>query len=472
MNEQLVKGEAFVRKTAQPTWNKAFQEGLDASMKNIASINAAKKQEKARANSKVANYINQLNSDIDLTSLTDSQQKAVTNYLVDERNKYAAAASRISKIDDPTSQEYLDLRDQMNGVKNAFSNLANQLNTYKEDKISYLKDFDERRISDGNKIGSLQNASKIYTDEGFMGIGAGGQLTFWDDSNSQYKNYSTIEKPFLKDFKSADNILQLNETVYNAGKALSGARKGMIYNKLKNMINSGGRDTLLSLASDDFLIDGGLNLQDPSLFEPDGQDRLQQIVLESYMNALEDSAIQGARDKRPAQGTGQGGFSGALKDEIVTSEAVINDALNFSTLSVNVPAEQREQKTKILVDQINRIDSSTDAKYMTRGQLYNQYLSVNKIKDNSENRELFTEEFGNNQIYSYDPRSLSLSQVKAIPINTDNPKDLYKFYLDNLDLSAKARNYFYGNYDNYIKNSEPADKPTETTEGGGAYDNL
>jgi hypothetical protein len=472
MSQQLIKGEAFARQSAQPTWNKAFQERFSAGMQNIAKINAIKKAEKTAASNKVANYINQLNSDIDLTQLTGPQQNSVTNFLVRERDKYAQAASRIAKIDDPASKEYLDLRDQMNGVQRSFANLAGQLNKYKEDKISYLKDFDDKRISDGNDIGSLKEASKIYTDEGSMGIGPGGQVTFWNENNLTYENYATIQKPFLKDFKAADTILQLNESIYSAGHALSGAREDMIRNKLKNMINSGGRDTLLSLASDDFLIEGGLNLQDPSLFEPENQDMLSDMVLNSYMDALAKTAMQGANDKRPEQGMGKGGFSGALKDEIATSEPVINNALNFSMLSQNVPAGQREQKTQFLVNEINKIDTASQAKYMTRGELYNQYLNVNNLDDNKEDRDNFKKEFGMSQIYSYNPRSLSLSQVKGIPVNTDNPKELYKFYLDNLKLSAKAKNYFYGNYDNYMRNSTTTPTSTNSSTGGGSLDNL
>lgn len=467
MNKQLVAGEAFVRQSSQPTWNKALTTGLNNSLSELYKRNAVKKAERQAANARVSGYINQLNSDIDLTNLTDGQQKAVTNYLVEERNKYAESARQIAKIEDTASEEYLNLRDQMNGIQRSFGNLANQLNGYKEDKISYLKDFDDNRVSDGNEIGSLSKASRIYTNEGSMGIGPGGQVTFWDDDKLKYENYSTIQKPFLKDFAAADSILQLNESVYNAGQSLSGARQDMVRNKLKNMINSGGRDTLLSLASDDFLIEGGLNLQDPSLFEPENQELLSEMVLDSYMDAITNTASQGANDKRPATGRGQGGFSGALKDEIVTSEAVVNNALNFSRLSANVPANQREQKSKALVNEINKIDTSTNTKYMTRGELYQQYLTVNKLDDSKEDRERFKNDFGMSQLYSYNPKSLALSEVQGVPVNTDDPRELYKFYLDNLKLSSKAKNYFYGNYDNYTQTTT-----TDSSTGGGSLDNL
>jgi len=70
------------------------------------------------------------------------------------------------------------------------------------------------------------------------------------------------------------------------------------------MISQGGRQTLLSLASDDFILEGGLGLQDPSLFEVGNEDALKAAVIDGYMNTLKDSAKQGDIDKRPSSGRG------------------------------------------------------------------------------------------------------------------------------------------------------------------------
>ena len=63
MKQQLVKGDALVRQTAQPTWNKALTSSLNAGLDQLAQINAAKKAERSQINNKVSTYINQLNSD-------------------------------------------------------------------------------------------------------------------------------------------------------------------------------------------------------------------------------------------------------------------------------------------------------------------------------------------------------------------------------------------------------------------------
>ena len=123
----------------------------------------------------------------------------------------------------------------------------------------------------------------------------------WDleVANNRTGYTSRITKPFLKDTTAGNSILQMNEQVYKSGKELTGARRNMVRQKLNNMISSGGRDTLLSLASDDFVIEGGLGLQDPSLFEKENEALLKQAVLDGYMSVLEDSAAQGAIDNRP-----------------------------------------------------------------------------------------------------------------------------------------------------------------------------
>ena len=134
-DRNLIAGAALVGQSRRNNWAQAFQEGIDASMKGFAAAQARSRAAKQAINSKTASYINSLNSNVDLSELTSDQQNAVTNYLVKQRNVYANAASRIARIEDPASPEYMELRDVMNSVQMSFNNLANQLKSYKEDKI-------------------------------------------------------------------------------------------------------------------------------------------------------------------------------------------------------------------------------------------------------------------------------------------------------------------------------------------------
>jgi hypothetical protein len=481
MNVNLVKGQAILAESKNNNWGEALRKGIMEGTQAVALVAAQEASEKSAISNKVASYINSLNEP-DLTSLTPEQNSAVTNFLVEQRNQYANIAKEISKIDAAESPtEYASLRDKMNGIRNSFSNLANQVNAYKQDKLSYLKDFDDKRLSNGNSIGSLSKAAKIYTNEGAMGVGPGGQLSFFDEDAGEYKGYMEINKPFLKDFKSADSILKLNESIYNSGQPLLGARKTMVKSKLKNLISSGGRDTLVSLAADDFLVDGGLNIQDKKLFEPGNEDLLEEEVLSKYMDFLSETAAQGSLDKKPSgkgggQGSGQGGLKGAIGDEIKFAQnSVLPSAFDFANLAtVNAAPEQTEAKTKAIVNQINSVDPKAKAKpYVSRGELFNMFYDANKEEfDNIDQaKKSFKKQFGNTQIFRYNPSQPG--QSVPLEVNVNNPRELYNFYIKNSDLSSKAKNYFISNLDSYIKSgNEEQPQKEKSKQGSGAYDNL
>jgi len=465
MNQQLVKGAAQVAASKRSTWNQAFQQNLNASLAAGAKRSMQRKAEKARANAKTASYINNLNSNVDTTSLTPSQQGAVSNYLTEQKMIYANAARRITKLE-PTHPAYMQLRDEMNGVQMNFTNLANSLNQYKQDKIDYLKDFDNSMLSAGNETGAFVEASKIYTDEGYIGIGQGGSLNFYDENKGEYRKYNEITKPFLKDTTAGNSILQMNEQVYNSGKELTGARRNMVRQKLNNMISSGGRDTLLSLASDDFVIEGGLGLQDPSLFDKENEALLKEAVLDGYMSVLEDSAAQGAIDNRPKVSGGGRGAGGrkTLNEEM----PAVQDAFDFTKYATNVPPKEREVKTRLLVQEINAIDPTKGGNYYSRGDFYNLYLDGMDVEDSPKVRDEFINTYGNSQVFLFNEKD----PLRSLPIkmNTDNPQDLYEFYLKNSNLNSRAQNYHIGQYDNYITSSEKQKENNTTSSTGEGID--
>jgi len=300
INRQLIAAERANRASQGfVDQGNVIQQGMLESVNLIRQDVARQTAKKNAANQKVASYINQLNSDVDLTSLTETQQQSVNNFLVNGRNEYADIAVRLSKMDDPSSPQYMEYKNRLNSINRSFQNLSSQVKNYKNDKISYLKDFDESLLSDGNKADTVENAASVYTNEADFAVNQSGGLMIWDNNNEDYKGYGEIEKPFLKDFQSADKILSMNEGIYKRGQELTGANETLTRQKLKQMVNKGGRDTLLSLASDDFMMEGGLGLQDPALFEPGNEAALSNAVVDGYMNVLKDSAKQGAEKINP-----------------------------------------------------------------------------------------------------------------------------------------------------------------------------
>jgi hypothetical protein len=458
MNKQLVKGAAIANASEGfVNYGSAIGQSIGSSSEGIIKAMQAKKAQKRAANARTASYIDQLNSDVDLTNLTESQQQNINSFLVEGRNEYAQVAAQLAKMDDPSGTQYMEYKNKLNSISRSFQNLSSQVKNYKEDKISYLKDFDQSLVSEGNTPSSVENASLVYTDGADFSVGSGGNLTIWDNQNNVYSNYSELEKPFLKDFKSADTILAMNEKAYNRGASLTGARETMTRQKIQNLISKGGRDTLLSLASDDFVMEGGLGLQDPSLFEPGNEDALKKAVVDGYMNVLKDTAKQGANDKRPASNGRTTGFSGSLKDEVAVSGHVQQNAANFAQLGVKVPDNQRQAKSAKIVSVLNNIDASQVGNYVSRGEAYNMFLDAEGEGDSPENRDNFISEYGDNQIYLYDKKDLV-----GIDIDTDNPRDLNKLYLQSAGLSNKATNYYIGEYGRATKDKK--NKPANTAQ--------
>lgn len=456
-DRNLIAGAALVGQSRRNDWAQAFQEGMDVSMKGLALQQARKRTAKQAINSKTASYINSLNSNVDLSELTSDQQNAVTNYLVKQRNVYADAASRIARIEDPASPEYMELRDVMNSVQMSFNNLSNQLKSYKEDKASYLKDFENKTISDGNALNTLNEASNMYTDKGLLGVDAGGGLVFWNDEKGDYDSYNQIKKPFLKDFQSADQIMQLNEQVYNSGAPLTGARRNMVRQKLNSMISQGGRETLLSLASDDFIIEGGLGLQDPALFDEGNEDALKNAVLDGYMDALEDSARQGYTDKQAKSRSAAGRRTSALDQEIAASGNVHEDAVQFAQLA-GIQADSTEEKAARIATELNALDPTGTGEYVSRGQAYNDWLDASDTDHSEESVKEFIKLYPRKfQLFYYGSRT-----QKPEGVNINDPISLYELYINNSNLSKKAKNYIISNVRQGV-NKGQKEKPKENT---------
>ena len=94
----------------RPTWDESFLTGFAGALAQQKAAMDAAKQEKSIINNRVAKYIDALDTNVDISALTEVQQKSITDFLVNNRNEYAEAASRIARIEDPSSEEYLNLR--------------------------------------------------------------------------------------------------------------------------------------------------------------------------------------------------------------------------------------------------------------------------------------------------------------------------------------------------------------------------
>ena len=441
-NSDLIKGAGKVYASQATNMADSFSKSLEKGIARSQQIAQAKKQEKAAINNRTANFINKLNSTVDVTNLDGAQQQAVTNFLVEGRNEYASLAGQVAKMD-PDSGGYMDAVSRMNDIQMSFQTLAGNINMYKKDRVAFLEDFDNGMLSEGNEVNTLGEVSNIYTEGSNFSVSAGGGLQFFDEATGLSKNYSDIQKPFLKDFGSADAIMQMNESLYSSGKSLKGARRNMIEQKLKNIISKGGRDALMSLASDDFIMEGGLGLQDPMLFEPENQDALKQAVLDGYMNVLSASADQGAVDKAPKTGSGASGNGSGIPglDDLSPSDRRDfmfrgEDAIKTANLL---------GQTKDVAEMVKILNSSGSK---------NKFLTVEDFL-NQVNPETITEDEINQLKARAQTTFIDAKTLKPVDLDILNQKAKTLFYINNTGFGPNLKKFLIDGFNSEVPSGSP-----------------
>ena len=419
----------------QRDYSEDFSKAFEKTFKNEID-------KKKAINDRIFKYQDELEYKGNNTGLTDVQKAKVNNFLVTQRKLYADAANEIVKIKDPQDPKYTELRDKMNSIRNSFANLAGQVEKYKESKMQFLTDHHEGLISDGNDLDTLDFASKVFTDGGDINVSENGELQFLNDSNNQFVSLGSIKKPFLKDKDGGTEITKLANAAYKAGLPLTGQRETVVKDQLRAILIKKGPESLKSLLSDG-LIGGKINV-DPELMKPENEDKLLEFALDKYMTGIKASAQQGYDElKKPKldKNKTDRGFSNALRDEIFLATPVKNKAEAFANLAYSKPTAREIAA---------RLNSQTKtSNYTGRREAYKLWLENESTKDedgntvkkpdNAASKKQFREQY---------PRDRQIFFIKkgqppvAIVGDIHDPKVLFDMYLQNTNLSSKAKNYF------------------------------
>jgi len=296
-NQSLIKGAAL----AAPKFNDigaVAKQAVSGISEYYLARAAEKRQEERLQKAKVETYLNAMPAGIELSKIPPAQQENVANWSKQMKFQYAEAA-RVLPTLEAGSEAYVETMSKMTNIKNAFVNLNNNLETFKANKTEYLKSSSSGALSKGNNSKQGNILANIYTDESDMIFDANGNMAF--QSGDQVLNINDIPDYFNKDFKSADTLININSDIYNAGQKLDPTMSNMYRQKILNMIRQGGRETTLSLATDDLIQEGGLGIVDEDLlYNPERQEELEQVVVDNYMNILNSSANSGYAKKQAA----------------------------------------------------------------------------------------------------------------------------------------------------------------------------
>jgi hypothetical protein len=267
---------------------KGYGTGVSPStLANLASMN--------NTDAAVKNYIDGLNTEMDLVDFSEPEKNSIKSYLFDQKQRYAQLATELTQTD-AMSPYYLELKNEMDGIKQSFVNLKGQTDKFKERKIQYLDDVENGRLSKGNKPEDYNTAGSVYGG-GALLIDPDGGINIVTDGGKGIVRYSDVSDPTLKDFKTADEILEQNNKLYNAGVPLNTSKEALLRNQLKSKLSQDG--SLESIVEDGLITNERLNVDlDSYATREDAVNDVAEILLQGYR----DSAAAGAEEKRVREG--------------------------------------------------------------------------------------------------------------------------------------------------------------------------
>tara|TARA_R100001510_G_scaffold55786_1_gene60230 strand:+ start:378 stop:1799 length:1422 start_codon:yes stop_codon:yes gene_type:complete len=294
-NRQLITGAGSAYDSRFLDGGRSLERGMNRQgSRNSLNVGVAKamarRAEMAKNDALVKGYINSLNTEMDLLSLSDAEQASLKSYLFEQRKEYAKLANELAQVD-AMSPLYLENMNKMESIKQSFTSLKAQTEKFKERKLQYLDDLENGRISKGNKMEDYDRASKVYGG-GSLYIGTDGGINVITDGGKIMTDYSTLQDPFLKDFKTADEILEQNNKLYNAGVELDVSKEALLRNKLRSQLSQDG--SLESIVEDGLINNERLNVD---LESYETREAAINDVAEILLQGYRDSALAGKKEK-------------------------------------------------------------------------------------------------------------------------------------------------------------------------------
>ena len=302
----------------------------------------------------VNDYMGKLKTGMDFSSFSGSETAAMRNFLMAERSKYADAAKNISKIEDASSPEYAQYVDVMNGVNNSFTNLAEQLKSYKKSKLDYAGDQLNNSLSKGMDPDKNRESMIMYgfydgdgdkrSDASYdapLQITEGGNIGF--NIDNKLVAFNDSQAPIYKDYELANSILKSNESIYKSGTALTKTDNDMYRMQLEEQLQN--PNALKSIVYD-FESELGMkdigNIWDANKGSEGEINVIRSKVIDRLVKARNDVANEGiaeksrkdqasinkavARSKAIADGKGKGSSTNSSSDNGVVRTSVVKNA--------------------------------------------------------------------------------------------------------------------------------------------------
>ena len=272
--------------TKQYLQDLAGPQNPNTSKEENPNIAFREKQAKQINNDRVNAYLDKLPDGVELAKIPAKYKGNVQKWAFAKKSEIAKLKLGI-KNTPAGSPQNLQLRQMVQEKESAFENLNNQLTNYHTYKDEYLKTSYAGNLSDANNPNKVNMLSGIYTDKMDMLISDSGDLMFENDGGAI--KFNDLPDYTVKDNNAAGEILNMNEQAFKLKAPLSKGQEQIYRLKLNKMMNN--RDTVKSLAMDDFIMEGGLGLSRDLIYDDSRSEELKQIVTDSYLDMFKNTAL-------------------------------------------------------------------------------------------------------------------------------------------------------------------------------------
>lgn len=288
LGSSLIQSAKYMYSTQNKAVNAAsFMQGLQ----NYTSDYRQKKEaELEKQETKASNYLGKMEV-MDMAVVPEQYSEKVENSLKHLRDEYFKTTMMLKDLK-PTDRQYLEHSNRLNQLNTSIkkiSSVFSDLNTNKEEDLKTIRN---KNYSKGNDIGKVSFINNVLTGDAELEITENGEVYFKNDKN-QYVTYDKIPDltPFAsKEFKA---IQQQAAKLASSKRKITDAEKDLLRSSLKGLILDGGKDIAISLASDDFIVPGGMGIIDAETAYNENPDAFVNQVINSYMSFYEKTADEG-----------------------------------------------------------------------------------------------------------------------------------------------------------------------------------
>lgn len=288
LGSSLIQSAKYMYSTKNKAVNAdSFMQGLQ----NYTSDYRQKKEaELEKQETKASNYLGQMEV-MDMGIVPEQYSEKVENSLKYLRDEYFKTTMMLKDLK-PTDRQYLEHSNRLNQLNTSIkkiSSVFSDLNTNKEEDLKTIRN---KNYSKGNDLGKVSFINNVLTGDAELEITENGEVYFKNDKN-QWVTYDKIPDltPFAsKEFKA---IQQQAAALASSKRKITTAEKDLLRASLKGLILDGGKDIAISLASDDFIVPGGMGIIDAETAYNENPDAFVNQVINSYMSFYEKTADEG-----------------------------------------------------------------------------------------------------------------------------------------------------------------------------------